>query len=176
MKTKKREGCNTYPSRVISSSSRFRARGPAGTSSWDMALKIASLDDPACKQMASKTALICFRHWFPYTGVMPNIVGGMSGISRNTDPNVPHHLDSHREGSERWSGLPFLFSQLRRGALLRRQLSCSLVHSSVGAFPNLVPNDVILQFISRGAWLEWTLDFFLPEHRLRMQKQEDGDE
>lgn len=45
---------STYPSRVICSFSCFKARGPAGTSSCDMDFSISSLDEPACKQMASE--------------------------------------------------------------------------------------------------------------------------
>lgn len=53
----------TYPSRVICSFSCFKARGPAGTSSCDMAFRIDSLDDPACKQTASKIC-ISTQHWY----------------------------------------------------------------------------------------------------------------
>lgn len=53
----------TYPSRVICSFSCFKARGPAGTSSCDMAFKIDSLDDPACKQTASKVS-ISTQEWY----------------------------------------------------------------------------------------------------------------
>lgn len=40
---------STHPCRVICSFSGLRAIGPAGTSSCDMDLMIASLDDPICK-------------------------------------------------------------------------------------------------------------------------------
>lgn len=59
-RNKKNWGYNTYPSRVISSFSCFKAWGPAGTSSWDIDFKMASLDDPACKQIAKyPSVLMC---------------------------------------------------------------------------------------------------------------------
>lgn len=52
---------NRYPSRVICSFSCFKAWGPAGTSSCDMDVNIASLDEHACKQMALKNPC---QYWF----------------------------------------------------------------------------------------------------------------
>lgn len=49
-------------SAICSSFSCFMARGPAGTSSWDMDLRIASLDEPACRGTGNTILLLCQLH------------------------------------------------------------------------------------------------------------------
>lgn len=132
------------------------------------------------KKKKHPSVLMCACHLVSHAGLIHKIVRKKWGIWQNTNPKVPHHLDSQREGfqgaaCQKSSGLPFLFlflfSQLHQGAVaLRRrgELSCSLVHSSVGAFPNLIPNNVILQFVSGREWLEWALESFLTKHRLQI--------
>lgn len=72
---------------------------------------------------------------------------------RSTNPKVPHHLDGQREVSQRAAGqrssglLLIIFQLNQAGPVLHGgERSRGLVHGSVGSFPNLLPNDIILQF------------------------------
>lgn len=60
--------------------------------------------------------------------------------------------------------------QLNHGGLvvlLGGKRGCGLIDGSVGSFPDLVPNDVVLQFVSGGERPEWCLEAFPLKNSLR---------
>ncbi|KAG9339268.1 hypothetical protein JZ751_023968 [Albula glossodonta] len=131
---------NTHPLRGTTAFSCFTACGPVGTSSWDMELRMASLEEPACNTIRQTGIGEAGYGAAPHSsGFLPFSTPAGVELHQRTLPIIPR-------GGERGGG--------------------GLVHGCVAALPDLLPDHIVLQLIAQGEGLLWTLKLLLPEESL----------